>query len=24
VWRDARWRVRWGRSRDELQNVARE
>jgi predicted transcriptional regulator of viral defense system len=24
VWRDARWRVRWGRSRDELRNVARE
>ena len=24
VWRDARWRVRWGRSRDELGNLARE
>ncbi len=24
VWRDARWRVRWGRSRNELRNVARE
>ncbi|MFQ5788997.1 MAG: type IV toxin-antitoxin system AbiEi family antitoxin domain-containing protein [Acidobacteriota bacterium] len=24
VWRDSRWRVRWGQSRDELANVARQ